>query len=1003
MTTPMLQLVPGDDWLATITITAAGSPVNLTGHTVVDQIIETPSGTINPSVTISNAAGGVLTLTAARGITGALPLGALSNLTITTRSFGGTDTTWFWGVIEGVKSVGDVTAGVGVPGPQGIQGDQAVSTTAAQAAAAAAAVSEANAEADRVAVAADRTAVAADRTAVAADRTAAQAARTGAETAQAAAATSAANAQASALTLATWTALAAITGTTAGQGAEVLDSDAGTHTDPVVGGTVANAGRYSWSASPAGWRRIGATGLAGKADILPATRRIVGPVATGGGGTNVSNTAFYYWPSQRQAVPQILRGIEMDVPGSGAFEITVNSVGAGNALTLISSHIVEMPAGTPSTTLALDIAVPANAIVGIGSLTGGGTMAFRSGTIPNGESIWSTAARAAVDTASTPSTVNGIAVKFVMDGDIAATPDRSTLGRGAIGLSVTRGAAAPIVATGSATGNYTFIHRVPVEDAGVIDQFSIGLSAGSNVTLAAVTMSGTTPTIQRSVTLAMSAGVNNSAPMLEVLPGEFVAVSTANFRFQINAGPGMTGWVAGALLTSGMAGLFLNRAHRMEFNYRLRTGMQAAISRLQTGPDAAGLRLLDAADATGATDATALFGAARAVHPTPYVRQGTFAVTALPLGGDGLHGPGRVLVNGVHFLLPPDPSIRDLLRGARAGLMRHISANDVIAFVGDSKTHWAFASTANDHFVNLLGRHLNIGIAVDEPIMTAFADVTTYTPAFYGVTISGTRVLGSRGPLAQSLLLQAGQTMTFTGAYALLGLWHRQESGAGTLTITRDGTTISTINAAGATEDDRFSGDIATSVTGSATYVITASGAPVEITALARWGVLASNNPVIPRLRVGRFARGSYTFGNFNSTTVASIKKICSAWGGKAVPVIGLGTNDMIGTAPSSIAANAAATIAAFKAATSVDRIMAWVPQRPSQAWLLGSMTGGRTYEPAIAAITAQYRSDGVELIPVAARNYADANLFSEGVHENNGGNIANALAILTHFAAQQY
>lgn len=91
------------------------------------------------------------------------------------------------------------------------------------------------------------------------------AARSEADAARALAA--AANAQSSSRTVATWAALATLTGTTAGEGAEVLDTDTGTHTDPVVGGTVANAGRYSWSASPAGWRRIGGTGLADKASL----------------------------------------------------------------------------------------------------------------------------------------------------------------------------------------------------------------------------------------------------------------------------------------------------------------------------------------------------------------------------------------------------------------------------------------------------------------------------------------------------------------------------------------------------------------------------------------------------------------------------------------------------------------------------------------------------------------------------------------------------------------
>lgn len=54
----------------------------------------------------------------------------------------------------------------------------------------------------------------------------------------------------------TWSALAAATGMVVGDRATVLAGDTGTHTDPVVGGTVGNAGFYQYSASPAGWQRV---------------------------------------------------------------------------------------------------------------------------------------------------------------------------------------------------------------------------------------------------------------------------------------------------------------------------------------------------------------------------------------------------------------------------------------------------------------------------------------------------------------------------------------------------------------------------------------------------------------------------------------------------------------------------------------------------------------------------------------------------------------------------
>lgn len=55
---------------------------------------------------------------------------------------------------------------------------------------------------------------------------------------------------------ATWAELDAITGTRDGQRGYVPNSDEGTHTDPVVGGTVDNAGTFAWSTAEEGWERV---------------------------------------------------------------------------------------------------------------------------------------------------------------------------------------------------------------------------------------------------------------------------------------------------------------------------------------------------------------------------------------------------------------------------------------------------------------------------------------------------------------------------------------------------------------------------------------------------------------------------------------------------------------------------------------------------------------------------------------------------------------------------
>lgn len=79
-----------------------------------------------------------------------------------------------------------------------------------------------------------------------------------------------------AVPFATWSALAAATGMSAGDKAQVLAADTGTHTDPVVGGTVNNAGVYTYSASPAGWQRTGDLDSQTAVAAVAATRQPFG-------------------------------------------------------------------------------------------------------------------------------------------------------------------------------------------------------------------------------------------------------------------------------------------------------------------------------------------------------------------------------------------------------------------------------------------------------------------------------------------------------------------------------------------------------------------------------------------------------------------------------------------------------------------------------------------------------------------------------------------------------
>lgn len=93
-----------------------------------------------------------------------------------------------------------------------------------------------------------------------------------------AAAASVVNAQAAARTCATWAVLVTLTGAAEGEGAEVLDDDAGTHPAASAtgydGASISNGGRYSWNATWSRWVRIGSTGLSGKASAEEVNRRV---------------------------------------------------------------------------------------------------------------------------------------------------------------------------------------------------------------------------------------------------------------------------------------------------------------------------------------------------------------------------------------------------------------------------------------------------------------------------------------------------------------------------------------------------------------------------------------------------------------------------------------------------------------------------------------------------------------------------------------------------------
>lgn len=142
----------------------------------------------------------------------------------------------------------------------------------------------------------------------------------------------------------TWAGLSVIVGTRAGQPAQVLGPDAGTHTDPVVGGTVANTGTYIWSTSPVGWRRVGAL-----------SRVLVNAINTGLGTANaVEATADVLFDTAAYAAL-----ITVNFTATNTLAMTI-SIGGEPPRDLVTNTGAAIPAGYVKAGMAALIQIDVN-------------------------------------------------------------------------------------------------------------------------------------------------------------------------------------------------------------------------------------------------------------------------------------------------------------------------------------------------------------------------------------------------------------------------------------------------------------------------------------------------------------------------------------------------------------------------------------------------------------------------------------------------------------------
>lgn len=120
---PIITLVPGDDWSETVTITDdAQNAVDLTGWVITTFEVRWPKGVIALSADLTDAANGMVGFSAADSLTTDLPLGQISTLTLKMRSPTGIDETLYRAGVNGSPQPATNAAIASLPGIQGPRG-----------------------------------------------------------------------------------------------------------------------------------------------------------------------------------------------------------------------------------------------------------------------------------------------------------------------------------------------------------------------------------------------------------------------------------------------------------------------------------------------------------------------------------------------------------------------------------------------------------------------------------------------------------------------------------------------------------------------------------------------------------------------------------------------------------------------------------------------------------------------------------------------------------------
>jgi hypothetical protein len=737
------------------------------------------------------------------------------------------------------------------------------------------------------------------------------------------------------------------------------------------------------------------------ASLSPVISGTLNPNSLDVGATAYSNTATYYYPSSKKTYNQILTNFEVNVAVAGSLSIIVSRLELDNTLTLVSSK--QLNIGTTGyQSIPVSVLVPAGCIVGMRLSSASSYYVVTED--PGGDQVWYHNAAPGSHVAYTVTTSPRIYFRSTLLGEIAgkalAAYDSVQTIQAQIGSQTVAGW--PLISASSGSqlpSNYSVILQTPAPATGVISQVQIGASVSGIVKVQVINVNTTTLaiTVASSTDVAVSSGANTANVNIPISAGQYVAFSNG-YLFQNSTNPlGIPGWIKNGSLVNGDV-VTSSQQHRYEIQATINTGLYAG-SQASSGLLNTGLDLLAAADSSGANDCASLLSSARASHPFPYIRPGNFTATSWPMNGDGLWGPGILKVNGVTVSLPARPERGSKWLKLRAALMTQIGTGSALIFNGDSISTGAYATNPQTNYVGLVARFANLGIALDEPVLSNFDNSDPSGGlAFYGLALSNptTPTNGTNGPVSTSLLLQPGQVLTFVGAYERVDVTY-QGVASGQLTFKYNGSTYRTVTCATSGNDVITSGGGLTSQTTSGSYSITNTGSnAVEITSLMRFGVKTAGSP--PRLYVCRFAHGSYTLSSYGTAQIASMVRIATAIAGGTnhFLVTALGTNDSVGVG---------LDYAQIKTAVSTyvaNWVSAGVPvtnMMPIMPWRWSYYAGTSSYEAALGGMRDGFKTAGVKrVIQTDGYDFILNGLASDG-HPNDTGFLAEFNAVVDAFS----